>query len=388
MSLAGNALDHAMYPISEQKAGISSSLNSILVQQLLFGIYTGVFGITIYLDYHRQRSKPYRNPVVMGTLIALYVLTVLVVFLYWKYANQVYVDRGDARFLIYQWNRIGSPLEDLDKTPRVLLIIASFGGFILADGLLVWRCFHACGRSYLKCFLPIAFFIIEAMVLISVGVYMGILRGIRDWRKSSVVANRFVGSTLVSAAVTSLMATVMICRQIYKYTRTATFKSSGAGPRYKRLLLTLIHSASVYSVAVCIQAVVTFTTQPIFNKEASDGTSTFIETSTTYYSGGIISLIVGLVPTLMVAFLVQSTSDSNNDTEDLSSGSMSFPLDINLEELQLPSQGLSANGTVINFPDCADSEGFRDDERDSVDVRSLLNLNGAQALKPEASEPS
>ncbi|KAF9549378.1 hypothetical protein CPC08DRAFT_823442, partial [Agrocybe pediades] len=45
--------------------------------------------------------------------------------------------------------------------PDVLEGIVLYVGFAFADALLVWRCFHACGRSYRRALLPMLLLIVE-----------------------------------------------------------------------------------------------------------------------------------------------------------------------------------------------------------------------------------
>ncbi|KAF9537331.1 hypothetical protein CPC08DRAFT_824721 [Agrocybe pediades] len=205
-------------------AQISSTLNLIVLQQFLFGTYTGVFVITLY----RYCGKATTKWIITGTIITLYILTATVVSLDWKYANVLfssYQANLFGRTSMYLFAIDGPLLSFTNAVHQAILFnIAQFGGFILADGLLVWRCFHACGKSFCQAVVPIGLIIIEAglvtfatvytystLMLDSATIYTFIPkpqpssnRNPSKLTRDNVSADRIVGCALISTALTSV----------------------------------------------------------------------------------------------------------------------------------------------------------------------------------------
>ncbi|KAF4614209.1 hypothetical protein D9613_008027 [Agrocybe pediades] len=335
-------------------------------------------------------------------MIALYILTAIVVSLDWKYTNLLFcyvITKHDTYFVAIS----GPLLSFTNPNQSVLLNITQFGGFILADGLLVWRCFHACGRSFRHAVLPIGFIIIEAGLVIWAAVYTCStlmwdtnyvvpfipkpnsppIENSSKLTQDNVFADRIAGSALVSTALTSLVCTFMICRQISKYT---SIHNSGTRSRYKRLLLTLVQSSGVYSATVCIKAILEFLDKVVPHFRISGTLEGQWELSQVVdlhsYSSVVVTVIVGLVPTLMVASV--SWSRSGNDAEVIS-GTLSVPLDIDTSGPHFATQSrLTNSGDDINLPDEHESE----DEYDDGDSQIMARKEGYYSGGVSNSEPS
>ncbi|KAF9554738.1 hypothetical protein CPC08DRAFT_726911 [Agrocybe pediades] len=254
---ASDVRSDPLLSVSVQKGQISSTLNSIVFQQFLFGIYTGIFAITAYTycmseDDRQHGHKTSPSWIVAATVITLYILTAVGVSFDWKYAELMFCTLGETRLTIYDDGVRGSPQPFFQIGLQILYNIAQLGGIILADGLLVWRCFHACGSSLCAAILPIGLFIVETARVI-VFLYLSshkqsrTLSELATIKAENATTAHVAGSALVSAAVTSLVATLMICRQIYRHT---AIHRLGTRSRYRRLFLTLIQSSGVYSAAI------------------------------------------------------------------------------------------------------------------------------------------
>ncbi|KAF9554737.1 hypothetical protein CPC08DRAFT_782948 [Agrocybe pediades] len=343
--------------VSTQNGQISSTLNLIVLQQFLFGIYTGVLAITLYGYFYEQGGKASSKWTITGTMITLYILTATVVSLDWKYTNLLFcyvITKYDTYFVA-----ISGPLLSFTNVVNqaILFNIAQFGGFILADGLLVWRCFHACGKSFRQAVLPMGLIIVEAGLVTCATVYTYSTlmsdsatiytfipkpqpspnRNPSKLTRDNVSADRIAGSALISTALTSL---------IYKYT---SIHNSGTRSRYKWLLLTLVQSSGIYSATVCIKALLEFIDKVdpdflIFGELPGQQWAQTQVLGLHSYSSVVVSVIVGLVPTLMVASV--SWSRSSNDTEVISR-TLSIPLDIGTEEPHFVTHSQLTNGSDV-----------------------------------------
>ncbi|KAF4614279.1 hypothetical protein D9613_008029 [Agrocybe pediades] len=341
--------------VSSQEGQISLTLSLLMLQQFLFGIYTGVLLITLYGYYGKATGKW----IITGTMIMLYILTATVVSIDWKYAQIMFCDvissdvimpSIDLRSYMYVYALDGPLLSFSNAVQQpIILNIAQFGGLILADGLLVWRCFHACGQSFRHTVLPMVLFIIEAGLAICATVYTYSLFVPHDsvlnslTQSTDVLANRIAGSALLSTALTSLVCTFMICRQIYKYT---SWHNSGTRRRYRQLLLMLVQSSGAYSATVCVKAIFELIGKehPVLVTETPRGAADpSLFASPSSYTSVVVSVVVGLVPTLMIASV--SWSRSGNDRLEVFSGTFSVPLDIGTEEPHFATQSQMTDGS-------------------------------------------
>ncbi|KAF9552674.1 hypothetical protein CPC08DRAFT_822744 [Agrocybe pediades] len=132
------------YSVAQQKAMISVDLNSTLLAQFLFGIYTGIFLATMYIYSHKENCTRARDMIIIGNAGALYLLITLTTLINWIYTNILFCTKGATRVDMF----IESVTEDIPLGEEIIDDVTSLVGFLFADGLLVWRCFHACGRSF------------------------------------------------------------------------------------------------------------------------------------------------------------------------------------------------------------------------------------------------
>ncbi|KAF9544384.1 hypothetical protein CPC08DRAFT_730290 [Agrocybe pediades] len=237
------------YTVAQQKSFISADFNSTLMSQFLFGIYTGVFAATIYIYWHREDRAFPKASVVIGSITVLYGATAIYVPLTWFYTNVLLCTNGTTRLQMF----IESVSEALPTGVIMVINLTAGFGFVFADGLLVWRCYHACGHSLRHSLLPIALFIVETGLVVSSMVYICLLDAKPELvsPRTSQISSRLSAARFISVAVTSLVATFMICRQIYGHTEPG----SKARRRYRRVIDTLIQSSGVYPVTVVFLAI-------------------------------------------------------------------------------------------------------------------------------------
>ncbi|KAF9544838.1 hypothetical protein CPC08DRAFT_769983 [Agrocybe pediades] len=275
------------YSVSQQKSTIGSNLNSSLLLQFLFGIYTGLFPATLYIYLRKKNRTRSKDRIVIGSMSALYSATAIFVVASW-----VFVDVAALAVVII-----------LDVTPYILLL--------LADGLLtineVWRCFHACKRSLLMSLLPIALFVGE----IGLAVTSIVIRCIFDTNpdfatpRNVLISNHLESATLIITAATSIVSTVSICFQIWRHT---TLKSR-TWMHYRTIIRALVEFSGIYSVAVVFIAILDLANTAqlknslgVFNMED--------------YVAVVSQMVAGLAPTLMIARLsLSSGKELQVDTE-------------------------------------------------------------------------
>ncbi|KAF4618105.1 hypothetical protein D9613_012648 [Agrocybe pediades] len=293
MSTASHSIP---FSVAQQKELIGADLSSTLLLQFMFGIYSAVFPAGLYIYVHKESRTALKNRMVIGCMSALYIITALQVSLNWYYTNIVFGNQGSTRVTMFI-ESASSALPSL--APVILLTLSGSAGFVFADALLVWRCYHACGGSLRSAGLPIALFVVETVLIISNMIYICLVNVKPGFstRKTDEINTRIRAAMLVSVAVTSVVATYAICRQIYSHTKPG----SRTRRRYRNLVDALIQSSGIYSVVVVIGAVLSFTE----NGELVDCFGPFLAVD---YVAAISEVIAGLAPTLMVARLFTASS--------------------------------------------------------------------------------
>ncbi|KAF9542234.1 hypothetical protein CPC08DRAFT_824285 [Agrocybe pediades] len=277
--------------------------------------YTGLFAVTILMYFHQGNRIASSKTIIVGSMAALYALTTITVAINWHFTNQRFCTDGGSREQIFL-----GPV-----TSSWMYVFASIVGggatFIIADGVLVWRCFHACGQSFRSCALPISLFILEILLVICSDVVSSLVYNepevfhVREFLTLVSVTTILDGAMYVSVAATSLAATYIICGQVYTHTKPG----SRSRRRYRNVIDALIQSSALYSSVIVIEAVLYIV----------EGLPSSLKPTTPqnmnpifvlgFFSDAVV-LVTGIAPTLMVARLVLSSYN-----EDAEVSSISFP---------------------------------------------------------------
>ncbi|KAF9553197.1 hypothetical protein CPC08DRAFT_788265 [Agrocybe pediades] len=355
--------DGSPFSVAQQTVFITADINSTLLLQFLFGIYTGLFPATIYVyiqaaqgahDHgivHKENRTRARDRIIIGSTAMLYGSTAVNVLCNWIYNNAVYSTQGATRADIF----IGRVSGAIAVGDLVMMDITTFVIFLFADGLLVWRCFHACGRSFCKSFLPIALLVVETVLVISAMVYSCLMIAVPNFatQRTPYIFDRLSAAAYFSAAATSLVSSGAICIQIWRHTAL----NSRSRKNYRSLISALVESSALYTVVILLSAFLNSIGS--MNYETS---FTVIIAST--YIGVTTQIISGLAPKLMIARLFVSSSQEDSEVS-----SAHLPSD-------LIDCATHANGTDITNVEAAlemqhgGSIGMGDDE--SEDIRMVV----------------
>ncbi|KAF9552522.1 hypothetical protein CPC08DRAFT_714547, partial [Agrocybe pediades] len=280
---------------AQLKAYIGADLNLLI--DCLLGVYTGIFPVTLYLYIHKENRTRARDRIIIGCITALYLTVLLNNLMNWLYTNILIGTDGGTRIEMF----VESVNQKVPVGESVFAAVTSYLGYILADGLLVWRCFHSCGRSICRSLLPLVLFSVETVLIITYMAYR-ILRidtqsFITD--HTAAISNALSAATLVSVAVTSLVSTGLICLQIWRHTTL----SSRSRKNYQAIINALIQSSALYTTAVLFIAVLAFA--DIGDLEL---TRVFTVSLIVNFAGPITHIASGLGPTLMISTLAVSSS--------------------------------------------------------------------------------
>ncbi|KAF9552666.1 hypothetical protein CPC08DRAFT_728453 [Agrocybe pediades] len=296
--------DEYPFSVAQQKALISADLHSTLLFQFLFGIYTGIFLATMYIYSHKENRTRARDMIIIGNTGALYFLTALNTVMNWIYTNILFCTKEATRVDM----SIESFTQDTPLGVQIIDDMMSWVVYLFADGLLVWRCFHACGQSFRRSLLPILLLAVEtasAVLVLTTTVYHCLVDAKSDVNtiQNDEILYRLSAASNIAVVLTSLVSTGIICLQIWRHTSP----SSRSWKHYKAIINALIQSSAIYTVTVLLDAIFDFTYAG--NSNAQSFTSLLI-VKFVDVAGQITS---GLAPTLMIARLILSSSEE--DTE-------------------------------------------------------------------------
>ncbi|KAF9556246.1 hypothetical protein CPC08DRAFT_103494 [Agrocybe pediades] len=128
-----------------QRAINSAYLNAGLLYVFLMGAYTTLYPATIYVYLKKYQSTALsQKRLMIGTLTALYAVVLGQISINCFYLNLIFLIKGDSKLssFIEAVTITSTP----DKPGHALVFLNTIS-FVIADGIMVWRCFHVCGRS-------------------------------------------------------------------------------------------------------------------------------------------------------------------------------------------------------------------------------------------------
>ncbi|KAF4618197.1 hypothetical protein D9613_011532 [Agrocybe pediades] len=169
----------------------------------------------------------------------------------------------------------------------------------------VWRCFRACGQSFRTFFLPLLLFIVEIALVISSLVYTCLVEvkpGFLDSHTAGI-DDHLEAAMYISVGATSLIATFIICYQIYM--RTAPYPHTRK--RYRNIIDSLVQSSGTYSAIVVVLGIMQAT-------ESGESQTSFKIQLALSYLETFSYMAAGLAPTLMVARLSMAPTHEGLET--------------------------------------------------------------------------
>ncbi|KAF9562346.1 hypothetical protein CPC08DRAFT_761484 [Agrocybe pediades] len=304
----------------------SGSLHEGITSIFLFGIYTAALGATFltYFGVPKKKGTAWRNVLIIGTITALYVLTAFSTLYGWYNVNILLcVNRYEMLGLALCLEHINSAAPITMLPPMANAVLSTLGFIcpqaqcLLADSLLVWRCFYVCGGNIIAIVLPLILLLAEAGLLVNTAVLNFRVSlpskpiSLQKDLKETAAVEEVVGALYTLTAATSLVTTAIICRQVYIRTTRRTRR------RYKYVLDVLISSCAVYTFINVFTALFYFLVADGNKFVAVTVYNIQIALARNYVTVFSI-LLTGLAPTLMIARLNVASHQDINATEECS----------------------------------------------------------------------
>ncbi|PPQ75477.1 hypothetical protein CVT26_015960 [Gymnopilus dilepis] len=279
-------MDPEDYSKSSQQAFISSALNTSLLSNILFGIYTVIFFYTLYISLKQKSSQ---HGFVLPTISLLYLLYVAELSITWYQTQQAFVDNGDTRETVFTAAFFSTNwVTFVDDV--IFFLMAG-----LADGLMIWRCFVVWNGSLRVVLLPLFFMFCEIAINLSITIIFSASHLNPDIRAGQVMGI-LLGVSLFMTLATTVTATLLIAYRI----RSLSSKDfpHRSSTRFGHVLEILLQSAAIYSVAALPIAIASVIPYP------EDITVLFILQN---YLWSFYVFAAGIGPTVMVARIVSAS---------------------------------------------------------------------------------
>ncbi|KAJ7629081.1 hypothetical protein FB45DRAFT_919950, partial [Roridomyces roridus] len=246
-------------------------LQGTFLQLYMNGVYTGLFFLTLYgMVFKRPIYRT--TPGLFVALIMMYILSTVHLIGDWIHVKRAFVDNGDtaesaAIYLVFRF-----PL-----WLAVMGTVAFVLNTLIADLVLIWRCWTLWDHNWMVVTLPI--------LCTLTGAALG-CKYIQDDILLFINPNGNYGTSLATSymslsLVTTSLSTILIIYRILMMTARSTRHARG----YTRVIEVMVESALLYSVALIVYL-------PYF---------TNLNTANDVYPNGVVAQMTGIAPTLIVA---------------------------------------------------------------------------------------
>ncbi|PPQ93053.1 hypothetical protein CVT25_011929 [Psilocybe cyanescens] len=242
--------DRGLPPVSVQISVVSNQVNSIMTQSFLMGFYSMVYFSTLYLYLSKRGPKTQRRIIVIA-ISMLYVMCALIFSMNWYSLNWAIVDNGETRESMF----IGSV--QAPTWTFITYVILQFSLPIVADSLLIWRCFYIWDRSLRVIAGPLFFFIAEIgyftllAFFILVTVYAFKIPQLTSPSLARLINNLQVVDLCISFG-TTFITTILIGYRIHSTTRIQGVTRLG---KFKHIVEILVQSAALYALVILFNAI-------------------------------------------------------------------------------------------------------------------------------------
>ncbi|KJA18840.1 hypothetical protein HYPSUDRAFT_44839 [Hypholoma sublateritium FD-334 SS-4] len=226
--------------VSDEKAIISTFYHSDMLNTLLLGIYTPLYFGTMYIYLTKKSSK---NRLVLAAITILFVTNVIGGVKLWGDIHRLIGTSGESLSDI-----LSAESRAFDGTNSVLVELV-FSGLpvIVADGLLIWRCFRIWDSSLRHIALSLILLLAE-FVLFLTAMVINLSPNIDLTERTSP---RLTSAGLFMALTVTLWTTILIAYRIHSLSNRVPDRNK---PRFHNILEIITQSSFIYSLALVVDA--------------------------------------------------------------------------------------------------------------------------------------
>ncbi|PPQ72177.1 LOW QUALITY PROTEIN: hypothetical protein CVT25_008818 [Psilocybe cyanescens] len=326
-------------PVNVQDGIIRANLNSSMLLNVLMalqahvhwsGIYSLVYAGTMYLYVSKKISHSPNHRIVLSAMSLLYLLCFSEFVVQWYFLNWAIVSNGDTRESIF--------LETVGGGPPWIFVLDDFlffAALIVSDGLLVgnykyiinqrrmiyvWRCFNIWGRSFRVISVPLALLVAEFVLrikdspillmtyLVIAGLFCAvmILAGLSTNISTDPDPNLFNRAesalTFISLGSTVVSTFLIGYRIHFSPSSNLNVSSSSLQRVFNHIWILIVESAAIYSLVLLLDAISIVV--PSFGELGSPWAEA------EYYIESVLIPVAGMAPTILVARLALTNTDS------------------------------------------------------------------------------
>ncbi|KAF9470989.1 hypothetical protein BDN70DRAFT_939275 [Pholiota conissans] len=276
------------FTTNDEKSIIATNLNASMFLALLMGIYTVIFGGTIYAYVTRGVSNRYLVPV---TVTILYVCNLASFGVQWFLTKWQFVNNGDNIDTVF--------LATLDANAKIATAsdILNAIGLVLSDCLLIWRCFNLWDRSARIVYIPLLLTGTEGAEAVAFAVVP------RTAISLESRFNKVYAAGIVIASCNTIITTALITYRIYSFLRNQHITTK----KFRHIIDIVIQSGAVYSLSMLVMAISIIV-------EINTETETVKLFNFIWWTNSLAFPLAGLSTTIMVARVATLTDITNPPT--------------------------------------------------------------------------
>ncbi|PBK94634.1 hypothetical protein ARMGADRAFT_60214 [Armillaria gallica] len=217
---------------------LDAQLNSGILYALLYGLYTGIFAVTLRSIFIKKlECRPIRRAVVVA-IILLHALMTIHFVANWSWICVAFIKNRQSFWTVYVTLEGRSP-----EAAYWVLCITSSIGTILADLYMIWCCWMVWGKCWLVVLLPV-FSLVSAIVSRIVEEYYGYINAPKPVTISTMLY-------LSCILATTLSCTLLI---IYRIAVVAGVRHGAVGRLgvYRCFIEVLVESSALYSIPLIL----------------------------------------------------------------------------------------------------------------------------------------
>ncbi|KJA17213.1 hypothetical protein HYPSUDRAFT_219033 [Hypholoma sublateritium FD-334 SS-4] len=170
---------------------------------------------------------------------------------------------------------------------------------VVADGLLIWRCYNIWGNSLRAIFLSLVLVIAETALYISI-IIIACVSNVDPSVKAQMNLDKLISAALFMTLGATLLTTVLIAHRICSVTRQGP--REGVTRPYRNIAEMLVQSSAAYSLVALWNAVMVVI--------PDDATAIFCASQ---YAGVLLLVTAGMMPTIMVVRVAIQASEQAED---------------------------------------------------------------------------
>ncbi|PBK82511.1 hypothetical protein ARMGADRAFT_1090215 [Armillaria gallica] len=229
-------------------------LNQILLEAFLDGVYTGILAIALWSIFSPKRFQAERRKTMMVlATISLYILETITLSVHWWLVNYAFIKSGQNFWDVFLGlQHMGSSF--LQLLLPLVVEICGMTATIIADTIIIWRCWIVWDRRWLMVLLPIF-----CTLITTAATAMYLYHRVNDVVSLHAITSHnpytiWIILSLSFALSTTVVSTVLIIYRIIKVV-IRTERGKAGFRSYRGAVEILVESAFLYSFGLLLHVI-------------------------------------------------------------------------------------------------------------------------------------